>query len=326
MHYYLSKTHDPYFNLATEEYFLSSLQSDIIYFYRNNPSVIIGRNQNIYAEINEEYIEANHIPVVRRLSGGGAVFHDLGNLNFCFITRSSAGNRSKSFEEFTQPIQKALLALGVPVQFSGRNDLTVEGKKISGNAQYHSGDKILHHGTLLFSSNINDLSAALKVKPGKIKAHHVDSYRSRVTNISSHLQHAMSIEDFINYITQELVNDSEASPYDLHHEAQKQIQSLVDQKYTTYDYIYGKFPNFSYEHSIKYAGGTIDVRMNLFEGLIKDLHFYGDFFGRRDVGELVTMLLNAPHKKKHFSDLLTKVDLDAYFMGITPEEFLLLFF
>ncbi|MBN2222483.1 MAG: lipoate--protein ligase family protein, partial [Vallitaleaceae bacterium] len=158
MYYYLSPSHNPYFNLATEEYFLSTLQEEIIYLYRNEPSIIIGRNQSAHAEINEDYVEANQIPIVRRLSGGGAVFHDLGNLNFCFITQVSSVHSPKSFEEFTQPIRKALQAIGILAEFSGRNDLLLDGKKISGNAQYHSHDKILHHGTLLFSSNMNDLS------------------------------------------------------------------------------------------------------------------------------------------------------------------------
>jgi lipoate-protein ligase A len=190
---------DPYFNLAAEEYAMTHFAAECFMLWRNAPAVIVGRHQNTLAEIDADYVRVNDIPVVRRLSGGGAVFHDLGNLNFTFIADSD-GRAQVDFRRFTQPILEALQALGVDARFEGRNDLTIDGRKFSGNAEYVSGNRILHHGTLLFAARMADVSAALRPDPAKFADKAVKSVRSRVTNISEHLSQPMTVLAFRDHL------------------------------------------------------------------------------------------------------------------------------
>ncbi|HPX06156.1 MAG TPA: lipoate--protein ligase family protein, partial [Tenuifilaceae bacterium] len=195
---------DPQFNLAAEEHVLKSFTDDVFMLWRNEPSVIVGKHQNTLAEINLDFIREKQVKVVRRLSGGGAVFHDLGNLNFTFIMNGDEGNLV-DFRKFTKPILDVLLKLGIEAKFEGRNDLTIEGKKFSGNAEHVYKNRVLHHGTLLFSSQMADLSEALKVNPLKYQDKAVKSVRSRVTNISEHLKQQMDVEAFRDLIMQHIV-------------------------------------------------------------------------------------------------------------------------
>ena len=187
---YNEKT-NPFFNLAMEEYFLKNFDEDIFILWRNESSVIVGKNQNTLSEINLDYIKENSIPVVRRQSGGGAVFHDLGNINFTFI--ASNNDNFSDFKRFTTPIIELLKTLDINAKFSGRNDLLIDGCKFSGNAQYNYKNKVMHHCTLLFSSQISDMSNALKVKPIKFEGKSIKSVKARVTNISEHLKVPMDI-------------------------------------------------------------------------------------------------------------------------------------
>ncbi len=193
---------NPYFNFALEEYLLKKTDQDLFRLWMCDPCISVGKNQNTISEINSDYVRKNSIPIVRRQSGGGAVFHDLGNLNFTFI--SCNNNSFSDFKRFTQPIIDLLKTLGINAEFSGRNDLLIDGKKFSGNAQYNYKNKVIHHGTLLFSSQISNLSNALKVKPIKLESKGIKSVKSRVTNISEHLDKPMNISEFrdlvMNYV------------------------------------------------------------------------------------------------------------------------------
>ena len=200
----VDSTTDPYWNLAAEEYLLTSLSEPVFRLWRNAPSVIVGRYQNAAAEINSEYVRTRGIPVVRRLTGGGAVFHDLGNVNYTFIDRKVEGEDTAAmFRRFTAPVISALRSLGVEASLEGRNDLVISGRKFSGNAVCVHGGRVLQHGTLLFSASVADLSGALNTRPEKFIGKSVQSNRSRVTNISEHLparHRSMSVEEFITYL------------------------------------------------------------------------------------------------------------------------------
>ena len=186
-----NKNTNPYFNLACEEYILKEFNEECFMLWRNSPCIVVGKNQNTLSEINKDYVDKNNITIVRRLSGGGAVFHDLGNINFTFI--SNQKETFNDFKRFTVPIIDALKQLNVNAEFSGRNDLTIDGKKFSGNAQYCYKNRVLHHGTLLFSANVKDISQSLNVKEKKFEGKAVKSVKSRVTNISSHLKSPMKV-------------------------------------------------------------------------------------------------------------------------------------
>lgn len=239
MHCIINNNTDPYFNIASEEYFLKNFSWDCFLLYRNSPCVIIGKHQNTFSEINYEFVRENNIKVVRRLSGGGAVYHDLGNLNFTFIMNGKYGELV-DFKKYTRPIIEVLKSLSVVAKFEGHNSLTVNGRKISGNAEHISKTRVLHHGTLLFSSNIEVLTSTLKIDPSKYDDKAVKSVRSQVTNISDHLKTDLNIIEFrdkiLDYI---LSNFPGASLYELTEQDKEKIRELVEEKYSDWNWNFG---------------------------------------------------------------------------------------
>lgn len=325
MLYIYNKSTDPYFNLAAEEYLLKEFQEEIFMLWRNDSSVIIGKNQNALAEIDLDYVKKNRIKVVRRLSGGGAVFHDLGNLNFTFIVNEGLSSFA-DFRKFTEPIIEVLRELSVNAEFSGRNDITIEGRKISGNAQYCYKNRILHHGTLLFSSSIRDLSAALKPRSLKFEDKAVKSVEKRVTNISEHLKKPLTIEEFIDLIMDHVKRGKEGRVYEFTPEDVKKIEELVREKYGTWEWNFGESPEYKFRNEKKFPGGTVEVHLNVEKGRIEDVKFYGDFFGKRDVAEVERLLKGVRHSEEAIREALMGVNTADYFANISVDELLSLFF
>ena len=317
-----SKTSDPAFNLATEEFLLNNKSEDCFYLYINDPSIIVGKHQNSLAEINVDYVKENDIIVIRRLSGGGAVFHDPGNLNFTFIMKEEE-DKSADFRKYTQPIIDVLQSLDVDAIFEGRNDMTIKGKKFSGNAKCYYNDKVLQHGTLLFNSTLPNLSQALKINPLKYRDKAVKSISSRVTNITEHLNHELSLEDFesliINHV-RTMYNDSVI--YELTDSDIEAINKLVDEKYGTWDWNFGHSPKYNFQKGIKTNGGHVEVNLEVRKGGIKEVKIFGDFFSPGDVGELENLLVGAPHEREHIEKLLTEVGIENYMSNVTVEELL----
>ena len=303
-----------YFNLAMEEYFLKNTNEDIFLLWQNENSIIVGKNQNTLSEINYDYVKENNIKVVRRLSGGGAVFHDLGNINFTFI--SCNDNSFSDFKKFTMPIVEALKELNVHAEFSGRNDLLIDGQKFSGNAQYNYKNKVMHHGTLLFSSEINDLSNALKVKPSKFQGKSVKSVKSRVTNISSHLDKKMTVLEFKDYLM-DFINkrDDNSHFYELNDKDIESINKLVEEKYSTWEWNFGYSPKYSLNNELKYPGGNVQFSLDVHDGLIKDIKFFGDFFGKEDISFIENKLRNVKHNEYSIKSALEDVDINNYFLN-----------
>jgi lipoate---protein ligase len=311
---------NPYFNLAAEEYVLKNFEQDCFILWRNGPSIIIGKNQNTLSEVNYEYVKENNIAVVRRLSGGGAVFHDLGNLNFTFISNSDRESFN-NFQKFTEPIIAVLNELGVKSEFQGRNDITIDGKKISGNAQYNSKDKILHHGTLLFSSNMTDLSAALKVKAAKFEGKGVKSVASRVTNISEHLKTPLTIMEFKNHIMVYIMQRyGGENLYEFTTQDIEAINKMVTEKYGTWQWNFGSSPKYNFKSEKRYAGGSVEFNVNVEKGIIKDIKIHGDFFGKYDVCDVENALLGIKHSQENIRFVLSTFDLSGYFANISLED------
>ncbi|WP_175988269.1 lipoate--protein ligase [Bacillus sp. Marseille-Q1617] len=313
---------DPRINLAIEEYALKNLDINESYllFYINEPSIIIGKNQNTIEEINTEYVDKEGLHVVRRLSGGGAVYHDLGNLNFSFITKDD-GESFHNFQKFTEPVVKALNKLGVNAELSGRNDLLAEGRKISGNAQFSTKGRMFSHGTLLFDSEMENVVSALKVKKDKIESKGIKSIRSRVANISEFLSEKMAIEEFRSTLLDYIFGGSDVEEYVLTDEDWKNIHELSKERYQNWDWNYGKSPKFNLQHSHRFPVGQIDVRLEVNKGMIENCKIYGDFFGVGNVEDVEEKLTGTRYERKEIAQALEGVEIQHYFGKITKEEF-----
>ncbi|MGA9227322.1 MAG: lipoate--protein ligase [Mesobacillus sp.] len=315
---------DPRINLAIEEYALKNLDINETYllFYINEPSIIIGKNQNTIEEINTEYVEKNGIHVVRRLSGGGAVYHDLGNLNFSFITKDD-GESFHNFRKFTEPVVNALRKLGVDAELSGRNDLLAEGRKISGNAQFSTRGRMFSHGTLLFDSEIESVVSALNVKKDKIESKGIKSIRSRVANISEFLSEKKTIEEFRSLLLKNIFEGMEEIPeYILTEKDWENIHELSKERYQNWDWNYGKSPKFNLQHSHRFPVGQIDVRFEVNKGIIENCKIYGDFFGVGDVNEIEAKLTGLKYEKSQIAAALEEIDIKHYFGNVSKEDFI----
>lgn len=309
-----------YFNLACEEYLARQYKEDMFMIWGSVPSILIGKNQNTYSEINVPYVEAHSIPVVRRMSGGGTIFCDEGNRNFTFIESGASG--FADFKRFTQPILGYLNTLDVPAKFSGRNDLVIEDKKFSGNAQYKIRGRVVHHGSLLIDASLSDLSNALTPKKEKFIGKSIKSVAARVTNIFAHMpKEAMTVDAFAEglyaYMTSYIDG---ATIYHLTDEDVKEIESLVASKYATFEWNYGHSPKYKYNHVKKYKGGIVEVHLEVEKGLITNLKINGDFFGKEPLLELENKLIDEAHEVHVLERLLVEIDLNKYIEGVSSYE------
>ncbi|MCY9003846.1 lipoate--protein ligase [Peribacillus frigoritolerans] len=319
---------DPRINLAIEEYALKHLNIDETYllFYINRPSIIIGRNQNTIEEINSDYVDEKGITVVRRLSGGGAVYHDLGNLNFSFITKDD-GDSFHNFKKFTQPVVETLEKLGIHAELSGRNDILAEGKKISGNAMFSTKGRMFSHGTLLFQSEMDHIVSALKVKKDKIESKGIKSIRSRVGNIADFLKEPMSVEEFRSFLLQNIFKDTgKVTEYVLTETDWEKIHEISEDRYQNWEWNYGKSPKFNLQNSHRFPVGSVDIRLEVNRGIIENTKIYGDFFGVGEVADIERKLTGTRYEKEAISRVLDEIDVRHYFGNVTKEEILALIY
>ncbi|MBC8590954.1 lipoate--protein ligase [Wansuia hejianensis] len=325
MIYVINNSNDPFFNHAAEEYLMNNFDEEVFMLWINKPSILIGRNQNTISEINLDYVKENNILVVRRLSGGGTVFNDLGNMNFSFITYRDTSNTQikNGFEKFAIPVIQALKSLGVNAEFTGRNDITIEGKKFSGNAQYYQKDKLLHHGTILYDCDMSKLSLALKSKPIKFIDKSVKSVASRVTNIVDHIKEDMDLLSFREYLKNYVIQTHNIKTlYEFNKDDLREIDKIAKTRFETWEWNYGKSPNYRYNNSIKYPSGVIEYYLDVEGGYISNIAIYGDFFGEKDISELERNLIGVKHDIKELKNVLDKLNINDYISGLSSKEFI----
>lgn len=316
---------DPAFNLAAEEYLISHYTEPIFMLWRNSRSVIIGKNQNTVAEVDRNYCEANGIKVMRRLTGGGAVFHDTGNVNYTIIEKNDQ-TKFNNYAYFTKIINDYLLTLGIKAELSGRNDVLVEGKKIMGNAQCVKCGNILHHGCILFSADLSVLSAALKVNKAKIESKGIKSVSSRVVNIYDCLNEKITVTEFIKGLENFVQKMYNCKVRNLSREEILEIESLKREKYDTFEWNYGLSPDYTFSKTEKFPFGLITGQFTAKSGKITALKLWGDFFGLLDIAELEKEIIGTAHEKGELLSVLNRVPLDSFIKGCTATDLIKIFF
>lgn len=313
------KITDPHLNLALEEYLLrhARLDEPLLLFYVNEPAVIIGRNQNALEEIDAEFVAQQGIHIVRRLSGGGAVFHDLGNLNFSFITQGDA--QLHQFERFTQPVIAALNRLGVPAVLHGKSDIFVNGRKISGNAQYLAQGRMFSHGTLLFDTNLKMMLQTLNPRGLQIESRAVQSVRNFVANIRELLSQAMTLEELKLALLDEVFRFSVVATYELTPGDWQQVAQLADQRYRTWEWNIGRTPAFNVYRQGETPAGRVEARINVQDGLIQEVTFWGNFASQREVTDIASRLTGIRYEREAIATALAGLDLTPYFGAVSAQ-------
>lgn len=312
------KTKNPYLNLAIEEYLLKNSEEEYFLLWQNDPTVVIGKNQNAYTEVNVDYVRKNNINISRRITGGGAVYHDTGNLNYSFISKKD--EEGINFARFAAPVIEALCAMGLNAVLSGRNDILIDDKKISGNAQTVFADRVLHHGTLLFDSEMDVLSAALNVDAEKLKSKAIKSVRSRVGNIKDFLKSDITVEKFANEIKKYVIERYNAEEIEI--ECNDIIHKLKERNCSD-EWLFPKsdyLSSFSINIKSRYDFGSIEIRLNLKNDTITDVCIFGDFFGTRDIAELNSLLIGI--KKSDIALKIATIKISDYIHGMSNSEFL----
>lgn len=315
-------TTDPSYNLAMEQYVFDCLPRDRMYFmlWQNDNSIIVGKYQNTLSEINLEAVERRGIRVVRRLSGGGAVYHDMGNLNFTFITDAASGT-ALDMKLFCQPVVRTLAALGVHAEVNGRNDITIDGKKFSGNSQYLRQGRVMHHGTIMFNSDLSVVSEALQVDPTKFQTKGVRSVRSRVTNVADHLDRPVSLPEFRRILLENILRENPGQPYPLTPKDLAAVEKLREERYAAWDWNYGQSPACTVLRRRRVEGcGLVEAYISVDSGLISAVAFRGDFFSAVEPEELAPRFVGRTPDQAGFSAALEGMDVSRYFAGLQNDQ------
>lgn len=323
-----SPSNNAYFNIASEEYLLEKFpQENLLLLYINAASIIVGKHQNTLAEINYDFVNKEGIKVVRRLSGGGTVYHDLNNLNFSFHSPLDKNN-FLDFAVFTKPVIDLLQKLNIPAELKGRNDLEIEGKKFSGNAKLSKNGKMIQHGTILIDSEIEVLGKALKTNPLKYADKATKSVRARVTNLKPYLpEHIDTLQFKKLFIQESLENNPKAEIYTFTEEDIQNIQKLAEEKYSTWDWNYGSSPNYNFKNAKKFPAGFVELHMDVKKGgKIEDLKIFGDFFSEKPIEEFEQFFKGKQHEINVLREVVLSLNLEDYFGNIEREEFLELFY
>lgn len=324
MIYFVSHSNRPDFNIAREEYCFQKLTDfeKIFILWINEPSIIVGRNQNTEAEINKRYVDKKGIKIVRRISGGGAVYHDLNNLNYTIISNDIPNRQSFDFQDFSEPVILTLKDLGVEAAFSGRNDITIDGKKISGNAQAYLNGRVMHHGCILFDVDLTVLSKALEPSGEVTEVKGVKSVRSRVTNILPYLSEKITTTEFAEKILYRMkLKYPEMREYFFSEEELLLIEKSRQERFGNWEWNFGRNPTAEIVRERRYPAGKTQVFIDTKKGLIENIAFYGTFFGvNSDLTGISSRLKGVRYRPADVYEVLSLFDTTPYFAGFSPEE------
>ena len=323
MKFFYNSSTDAAFNLALEELIASRIDEDIFMLWRNRSAVIVGRNQNTAAEVDSSYAKEKQIQIVRRMTGGGAVYHDLGNINYT-ICASGRQLEDTAFSRNAACVVDALHGMGVAAEFSGRNDIIVDGKKISGSAKTVLSSRTLFHGTLLFDTDLSVLTRVLTPDPDKIRAKGIKSVRSRVGNLREYFPE-MDVEDFITAFTNEVISRNNAVLEDIPIELKQEAELLANEKYRTWQWNYGTAVSYSFSKKRRFDFGSVQLNFNVKDNCIADLAVCGDFFGSRSIADFCALLEGSPIEPEQLADKLKALPIETFISGASAEDMISLF-
>lgn len=325
LHLITNNSTNPFFNLAVEENLLKKSGEDFFMLWQNEPTLVVGCNQNTAAEVDVQKAKAQGVHIVRRITGGGAVYHDLGNLNFSLIkTGVSTGNLSHEiYAELSRPVIAALAQMGVKAELGGRNDILVDGRKISGCAMHGFGNRTLLHGALLFSTNLTALSGLLTPHDKKFEGKAIKSVSSRVANVADFLAKPFSIDDFKERIATNIENKTARN---LSAKELDNAQLLAHTKYETDEWNFGKLLAHTFAKHEKTTAGNVDVRMSFSGGHIEHIRFFGDFFSEKEVAHLEELLCGCLYAPGAIQEKLSNINVSQYICGLSANEFMELLF
>ncbi len=323
MKFFYNSSVDAPFNLALEELIANRIDEDIFMLWRNRSAVIVGRNQNTAAEVDSTYAKENNIQIVRRMTGGGAVYHDLGNINYT-ICASGRQLEDSAFSRNAACVVEALHKMDVPAEFSGRNDIIVNGKKISGSAKTVLSSRTLFHGTLLFDTDLSVLTKVLTPDPDKIRAKGIKSVRSRVGNLREYFPD-MEVEDFITAFTNEIISGNNAVLEDIPEELKLEAEQLANEKYRTWQWNYGTSISYSFSKKRRFDFGTVQLNFNVKDNCISELAVCGDFFGSCDISILCRELEGASLEPEELAQIIKKIPVEKFIHGAESSDIISLF-
>ena len=326
MRYLKNPSTNPYYNMAFDEYCLESLPIDepVFFLWQNRPAVIVGYNQEVNTEVNLDYLKEKGIDLVRRVTGGGAVYHDLENLNYTIVGRSE--DLERDYPEYAALMMKALQALGIPATLSGRNDILVEGKKVSGFAKRVCKNRLMVHGTLMYNVDVDVLTHVLNPSTTKLQSKGIASVRSRVTNLCNYLPELSDIQAFKNRLEEILSNNYLDAEYKLSEADLAHIQRLTDEKFATWEWNYGRSPKATLVHSARLACGTVEIHLTLAENRIASCRFGGDFLGNLPASDVEKALTGIPYEINEIRKCLSKLEISRYFDRVSADNLLEMMF
>ena len=326
MRYLKNPSTNPYYNMAFDEYCLESLPIDkpVFFLWQNRPAVIVGYNQEVNTEVNLDYLKEKGIDLVRRVTGGGAVYHDLENLNYTIVGRSE--DLERDYPEYAALMMKALQALGVPATLSGRNDILVDGKKVSGFAKRVCKNRLMVHGTLMYNVDVDVLTHVLNPSTTKLQSKGIASVRSRVTNLCNYLPELSDIQAFKNRLEEILSNNYSDAEYKLSETDLAHIQQLTDEKFATREWNYGRSPKATLVHSARLACGTVEIHLTLAENRIASCRFGGDFLGNLPASDVEKALTGIPYEINEIRKCLSKLEISRYFDRVSADNLLEMMF
>mgnify|MGYP000956186103 CR=1 FL=1 len=307
---------NPFFNFALEYYLMNEKklpENTVFLFWRTEPTLMIGRYQNTIEEINEKYVKKNKINVIRRISGGGTIYTDLGGWQYSFITKGKA--EQIDFNKYVTPIVEALNKIGVGAEFNSRNDLVINNRKFSGNAQCMISDYTLHHGSLLFNTDLGEMIKSITVDEYKIISKGIKSVKERVTNIADHLKEPMDSMKFKELMVQSVMRGSK-NEYKLTDEDIRRVNEISKNKFEMWEWNYGKSPKFNITKTGRFNGGKMEFKLDVNGGIIERCTVYGDFFGTVDINSFCNVLMGCKYNKESIKEALEKNNMQNVFYDI----------